>query len=78
MHKQTNNQTLLKEKRINTRLHNAPVFQTYKPTNELAKANVFYRGAIEWNALDSNVRNLELKQFKTKQRQQLSAYYGNN
>ena len=37
MHKQTNQKHLLKEKTVNTRLHNVPVFKTFKPNNEKSK-----------------------------------------
>ena len=42
---------------IRTGLHDAPVFDVYNPNNEKVKRNVFYRGAIEWNALPANERN---------------------
>ena len=47
MHKQLLNTTLLKEKMVNTRLHSAPVFSTYKPNNEKARDNVMYKGAMD-------------------------------
>ena len=46
MYKQKENIQLLKKPEIRTRLHTAPVFYTYKPNNEKARANVFNRGAI--------------------------------
>ena len=75
MHKQTGNQTLVKKKKANTRLHNGPVFNTYKPNNEKAKANIFYRGAIVWNALEANYRNMSFEHFKAYQKQQLTTFY---
>ena len=51
MHKQTDNNVLLKKPTRQTRLNAAPVFNTYKLNNEKAKANVIYRGALAWNAL---------------------------
>ena len=75
MHKQTNNQTLIKKKTANTRLHTGLVFNTYKPNNEKAKANVFYRGAILWNALEANSRNMDFEQFKSIQKQKLTNHY---
>ena len=44
---------------------------TYKPNNEKAKANVLYRGAIEWNAMGAELRNLDCEQFKKFQKQKL-------
>ena len=51
MHKQSTNIELLKPCNINTRLHNASVFWQYKPSNEKARLNVLYRGALLWNGL---------------------------
>ena len=75
MHKQTGNLSLLKTKKANTRLHSAPVFNTYKPNNEKAKANTLYRGAIAWNALDAKYRNMNFECFKSHQKQQLIISY---
>ena len=41
-----------------SRLHMAPVFWHYKPNNEKARKNVIYRGAIEWNSLLADTRNI--------------------
>ena len=46
MHKQSSNLELLIPCLINTRIHNAPVYLPYKPTNEKARLNVLYRGAL--------------------------------
>ena len=75
MHKETLKKTLIKPKRINTRLQDAPVFHTYKPNIEKAKASVLYRGAIEWNALGANLRNLDFDHFKLHQKQELVSVY---
>ena len=50
-YKQTKNVNLLKKAKRKTRLHQAPVFKTYKPNSEKVKQNVLYRGATSWNAL---------------------------
>ena len=42
MHKQTENKTLIKQKKANTRLQDGPVFHTYKPNTEKVKASVLY------------------------------------
>ena len=75
MSKEKTNQNLLKLARIKTRLHLAPVFNTYKPNNEKARANVIYRSAIEWNNLPSIERNLNLDEFKVKQRRKQQLIY---
>ena len=67
MHKQSAKVEFLKPMIMRTRLHDAPVFNTYKPNNEKAKLNVIYRGAISWNTLPANERNMEFKEFKTMQ-----------
>ena len=36
-----------------------PVFDTKKPNNEKYKSNVFYNGAVKWNSLSVNVRNIQ-------------------
>ena len=46
MHKLTDKGHLLKQTGVRTRLHDAPVFNTYKPNNEKAKLNVLYHGAL--------------------------------
>ena len=71
MHKQSFNENPLKKKTRATRLQMAPVFNTYKPNNEKSHKNVLYRGAIEWNALPANVRNLDFKDFKCLQKKNL-------
>ena len=75
MHKQTNNQLLLKDRTVNTRLQKGPVFKTYKPNNENAKANVLYRRAIEWNALVATYRNMDFNNFKAFQKKKLTNLY---
>ena len=77
MHKQTENKTLIKQKKANTRLQDGPVFHTYKPNTEKVKASVLYRGAIEWNALNANLRNLDFEHFKSHQKHELVSIYKN-
>ena len=71
MHKQTNHVNLIKETNVWTRLHQAPVFKTYKPNSEKARQNILYRGACKWNALPANDRYLEFKAFKCSSRDTL-------
>ena len=77
MHKQSNNNLMLKNRTANTRLQNGPVFNTYKPiaNNEKAKANVLYRGAIEWNSIEAHYRNMDFNHFKAYQKKKLSHCY---
>ena len=74
MHKQTNKNYLLKEKKVNTRLQKGPVFKTFKPNNEKAKLSVFYRGANSWNALRADTRNMSFTDFKLYQKKQLYSF----
>ena len=66
MHKQLNKDELLKKTTVPTRLHQAPVFDCYKPNNEKAKQNILYRGAQKWNTLPAIDRNKDFKTFKSK------------
>ena len=54
MHKQSDNNILLKPCTIGTRLHAAPVFDQYKPSNERVRLNILYRGAMLWNGLPAS------------------------
>ena len=64
MHHFKNCEKMLKNSNIQTRLHQAPVFWYYKPDNERVRLNVFYRGALAWNTLPANERNMSFKDFK--------------
>ena len=64
MHKQSSKKNLLKIIPRRTRLHMAPVFYQYKPVNEKTRLNVLYRGAILWNNLPADKRNMEFNAFK--------------
>ena len=75
MHRNKEIENLLKKTTINTRLHMAPVFWYYKPNNEKAKQNVMYRGALEWNTLSANDRNLEYTEFKLLQKREIVNIY---
>ena len=71
MHKLTDNQALIKPKKVNTRLQDGLVFNTYKPNNEKSKSSVLYRGAIQWNTLKAKIRNYDFEQFKAFQKREL-------
>ena len=64
MHKSSDKEHLLKQVGIGTRLHDASVFNTYKPNNEKVKLNVLYRGVLSWNMLDADVINMSFNKFK--------------
>ena len=44
---------------INTRLHDGPVFKVTHPNSEPIKRSVMYSGALEWNNLDADIRNID-------------------
>ena len=71
MHKQKEIENLLRKSAIRTSLHMARVFWYYRPNNKKARQNVIYRGAIEWNALTANTRNLDFDEFKLLQKQEI-------
>ena len=49
----------IEDDNINTRLHDGPVFNVTHPNSESIKRGVMYAGALEWNDLDADVRNIE-------------------
>ena len=63
MLKQLDKKVLLKTATVNTRLHQGPVFNLYKPNIEKAKQNIIYRGATLWNKLPAETRNKEFSTF---------------
>ena len=46
---------------INTRLNDGPLFEVPKPNNDVIKKSVINSGALDWNSLDSDARNISLK-----------------
>ena len=58
MFKLKNDVRYLTVRNIRTRLHEAPVFNTVKPNREKFKQNVFYYGAMKWNGLSVDIRNI--------------------
>ena len=69
MFKYKNNIKYINRRNVRTRLHDAPVFVTKKPNNEKYKQNVFYYGAVQWNNMPVNVRNIETyEKFKSVQK----------
>ena len=59
MFKNKKNKQFLNEGNVFTQLHGAQVFDTIKPNCVKYKSNVFYKGAILWNSLSANIRNIE-------------------
>ena len=69
MYKMKFNIKFLNMRDIRTRLHDAPVFEIMKPNCEKFKQNVFYIGAISWNILSIQNRNIETyEEFKNQQK----------
>lgn len=59
MYKQQSNQDIVNNRNVFTRAHDATLFLCFKPKNESSKKSALYRGAIHWNNLTVNVRNIE-------------------
>ena len=53
---------------VKTRLHDGPVFNVTHPNSEPIKRSVMYAGALDWNNLESDIRNI--KDFSSFKRQQ--------
>ena len=69
MFKMKTNVNHLNMRDIRTRLHDAPVFELIIPTCEKYKNNVFYNGAVLWNNLTTETRNIETyEKFKFQQK----------
>ena len=59
----------LDDKDLNTRNYAGPIFNVTKPNYEFYKKSIKYKGAIEWNSLDPNIRNIaSLSAFKYTQK----------
>ena len=57
------------EVNVNTRLHDGPVFKISHPNSEPIKRSVMYAGALEWNNLDADIRNIDnIVSFKRSQK----------
>ena len=52
MGKQSKNKILLKQSTLQTRLHNAPVFNIHKPNYEKVRTNIIYQGGLNYPLLD--------------------------
>ena len=66
---------LLDIKLVNTRARAAPLFKTVIPKCEKYKNSVFYKGAIHWNSLPVNIRNIDsYDSFKNLQKRNMMLY----
>ena len=69
MYKNKEKEELLDIKDVNTRSRAAPLFKTVIPNCEKYKKNALYYGAILWNALPVNIRNIDsFDSFKVHQK----------
>ena len=69
MFRQKDNVEIVVQREIRTRRHDAVIYETCRPNLEKYKKGTIYRGILEWNNLDVNVRNIEsFNEFKTLQK----------
>ena len=52
------NVTIVNTRDVRTQAHDALLYTTNKPNNEKYKRNVLYKGALSWNKLPVNERNI--------------------
>ena len=72
MYKQRKNVKIVNKRDVRTRAHDAILFTTVKPNNEKYKRNVFYKGALLWNTLPVDERNLQTyNKFTIRQKRNL-------
>ena len=71
MYKHKNNIKLVVQREIRTRRYDAVIYETCRPNLEkYKKKGAIYRGVLEWNNMDINIRNIEtFCEFKTAQKQ---------
>ena len=64
--------TLIDDRDIQTRQRDAPVFKTIIPKCEKYKHRVYYNGAVLWNSLPPETRNIDsYNSFKSHQKQKM-------
>ena len=69
MYKNKEKKELLDIQNVNTRSKSAPLFNTVIPSCEKYKNSALYHGAILWNLLPVNIRNIDsFDSFKAHQR----------
>ena len=67
---------LIDNKPVNTRARDAPLFNVLFPNIEAFKRSVLYNGAMAWNALPPNTRNVDqYLSFKSQQLKWLNTIY---
>ena len=72
MYKKKNCIELLDIKKVYTRARAAPLFKTIIPKCEKYKNSVLYKGAMNWNSLPVNVRNIDtFDSFKNLQKRNM-------
>ena len=63
---------IVNRREVYTRAHDACLFTTIRPANEKYKRNIYYKGAIIWNELPVDTRNInKCENFKLKQKKWL-------
>ena len=69
MYTRISNASLMDKRNIRTRAHDAPLFKINIPKNEAYKRLIMYAGALQWNNLDKDTRNIaSYDMFKSKQK----------
>ena len=69
MYGRLTNDQLVDKRNINTRAHDAPLFKVKVPKIETYKRSVEYAGAVRWNLLPTEIRNIDNSiSFKLKQK----------
>ena len=72
MYGRKSRKSLLDNRDIRTRVHDAPLFKVQVPKKEAYKRSVKYSGAVQWNSLLAEVRNIEnMHSFKHLQKRKL-------
>ena len=69
MYKRSQEESYLDKREVNTRERDANVFKVFIPKGEAYKRSVLYKGAVEWNNLEVETRNINsYLAFKNKQK----------
>ena len=59
----------LDDRPVSTRYNDGPLFKIDRPSSELYKKSIKYKGAVEWNSLRSTTRTItSLEAFKLLQK----------
>ena len=59
MFKQKHNEMIVNRREVFTRAHDTLLFTVMRPNNEKYKRNVYYKGALKWNELSVENRNID-------------------